>query len=350
MKRVAGIICFAVLCCAVSRVLANAADDFVLSYLQDKGIPLGFNSRGGEIVAIGHAICPSDTFGQDFASLRDKCHKLASLNARLEILQTLAVTSSGVRDAGLRHDGMQGERTVSSACKVFSERILSGWWVVISREHLDEKGFSVSVAIAWSPSSERRFADLKAGRLMPAQNWREELLAYIKGQDLTSWADVRLFVDSAGFPHLMGIGMADWDGHRLFRDAALRRADMLAQKNLLLALYGDSAVMAAAGKWRLDASSDSGHKKVEQVTFYESLAEVSVTMPLPKGCRPIYVTEVGCGRDGRKKIISVFSFEPPAVADVARTGGGEENRSATSEDRPSGIMIFNPNTGRYEKR
>ena len=341
--------CFAVLCCAASRVSANAADDFVLAYLQEKGISLGVNSRAGEIVAIGHASCPSDSFGNDFASLRDKCHKLASLDARSEILRTLAVTSSGERDAGLRHDGMQGERTVSSACKAFSERILSGWWVMVSRECLDGNRFSVAVAIVWSPSSERRFDDLKAGRLIPAQNWKEELLAYLKGQDLTSWADVRLFVDSAGFPHMMGIGTAEWDGHRLFRDAALRRADMLARKNLLLALYGDSAVMAAAGKWRRDASSASGHEK-EQVTFYESLAEVRVTMPLPRGCQSIYVTEVGCGQDGRKKIISVFSFEPPVAVDAGGTGGNETNRSATSDVQPSGMMIFNPNTGKFEKQ
>ena len=349
MKRVVGVICFAVLCCAASRVSANAADDFVLAYLRERGIPLGVNSRVGEIVAIGHASCPSDSFGNDFASLRDKCHKIASLDARSEILQTLAATSSGVRDSGLRHDGMQGERTASLACKAFSERVLSGWRVMVSRECIAENRFSVAVAIAWSPSSERRFDDLKAGHLMPAQNWKKELLAYIDGQDLTSWADVRLFVDSAGFPHLMGIGMAEWDGHRLFRDAALRRAEMLAQKNLLLALYGDSAIMAAAGKWRRDASSSSGHEAA-QVAFYESLAEVCVTMPLPKGCRPIYVTETGRGQNGRKRIISVFSFEPPAVADAAGTGGGEKDRSTTSEVRPPGIMIFNPSTGKFEKQ
>ena len=145
MRRVVGIMCIAVLYCAASRVSANAADDFVLAYLQERGIPLGFNSRVNEIVAIGHASCLSDSSGDDFASLRDKCHKLASLNARAEILQTLAVTSSGERDAGLRHDGIQGERTVSSACKAFSERILSGWWVMVSHEYVDENRFSVSV-------------------------------------------------------------------------------------------------------------------------------------------------------------------------------------------------------------
>lgn len=347
MKRGVGVICFAVLCCAASRVSANAADDFVLAYLQEKGITLGVNSRSGEIVAIGHASCPSDSFGNDCASLRDKCHKLASLDARSEILQTLAVTSSGVRDAGLRHDGIQGERTADSACRAFSERTLSGWWVVVSREHFDGNRFSVAVAVAWSLSGERRFDDLKAGRLIPSRNWRDELLAYVKGQDLASWADVRLFVDSAGFPHLMGVGMAEWDGHRLFRDTALRRADMLAQKNLLLALYGDSAIMAAAGKWRRDASSASG-PATEQMAFYESLAAVSVTMPLPKGCRPLYVTEVG--RGPQKKVISVFSFEPTAAGDAGESGGSGRGEPVVPGTRPSGVMIFNPKTGKFEKQ
>ena len=48
----------------------------------------------------------------------------------------------------------------------------------MSREHLDGARLSVAVAVAWSPFSERRFDDLKAGRLVPSPNWKGELRAY----------------------------------------------------------------------------------------------------------------------------------------------------------------------------
>lgn len=347
MKHLAGIVCLTVLCCAVPRASADVAEDLVLDFLRGKGIPLGLNSQAGEIVAIGHASCPADPSGDDFAALRDKYYKVASLHARSEILLSLAVASSATRNAGLHHDGISGERTAALACTAFSERILSGWWVLVSREHLDGNRLSVAVAVAWSPFSEHRFDDLKAGHLVPSLNWKDELLAYIKGQDLSSWADVRLFVDSAGFPHLMGVGVSDWNGHTLFRDAALRRADMFAQKNLLLALYGDAAVREAAGKWRRDVSPSSG-KDAGQMSFYESLAEVSVTMSPPKGCRPIYVDEV-TGHEGRKMIVSVFSFEPPVVEPGVQVM--EKRTDAGVAGVPSsGILIWNPKTGKFEKQ
>lgn len=349
MNRFVGTVCLAVLCSVASRVSADVAEDLVMAYLHERGIALGCNSQAGEIVAIGRAHCLPGSPGGDFASLRDKCHKIASLKARSEILQSILVTSSAAREAGLGHDGVAGERTAASACRAFSERRLSGWWVLVSREHVDGAGLSVCVAVAWSPSSERRFCDLKARRLVPAGDWKDELLAYIKGQDLTSWADVRLFVDSAGFPHLMGIGTADWEGHPSFRNAALRRADMLAQKNLLLGLYGDSAVMEAAGKRRRDASSGSA-TSAELSDFYESLSEVGITMPLPEGCRPIYMTETGVGENGRRKVLSVFSYEPSVVASAGGAGVGKGGRGTAFEASPSGVMIFNPNTGKFEGR
>ena len=167
--------------------------------------------------------------------------------------------------------------------------------------------------------------------------------AYIKGQDLSSWADVRLFVDSAGFPHLMGIGVSDWNGEARFRDAALRRADMFAQKNLLLALYGDAAVREAAGKWRRDVSPSSG-EDAGQTSFYESLAEVSVTTSPPKGCRPVYVGETTGAEEGRKTVVSVFSFEPP----VAETGVLALERG--TDAGAGGVLIWNPRTHKFEKQ
>ena len=107
--------------------------------------------------------------------------------------------------------------------------------------------------------------------------------------------------------------------------------------------------MEAAGKWRREVFSGSD-QDVLQLKFYESLSEIRVRDPLPEGCGPFHVVSIKNPVNGRKEFVSIYSFEPPVAVDAGGTGGKEKNNSATSEAQPSGVMIFNPNTGKYEKR
>ena len=351
MRRIVGIICFAVLCCAASRTAANAAEDSVRAQLSQRGLQPGFDGREGEIIALGKAMvkigdaasCPR------LAALRDRCHKVASLEARGKILQVLAQSLTADRTAGFHHDGIAADLDLAALSRVFSERVLTGWRIIASAETCSNGLYTVAVAVFWSRESEKTMDAAKAGRLALSGKWKDELTAYIKGRDLSTWADVRVFVDSNGFPHVLGVGLSDWDGDPRTQEVAMRKADMFARKNLMLGLYGDAAVMEAAGKWRKEVFSGSD-KDVSQQEFYESLSEIRVRDPLPEGCGPFHVASIKNPVNGRKEFVSIYSFEPPAAIGSSGRFPGKKVESAANGVSISGIMIFNPGTGKFEKR
>lgn len=351
MKRAAGIICFVALCCAVLCVSANTAEDVVRAQLSQRGLQPGFDGRKGEIIALGKAMVKigDATCYSRLAALRDRCHKVASLEARGKILQVLAQSLTADRMVDFQHDGISASLDLVTLSKVFSERVLTGWRIIASAEAYSNDLYSVAVAVSWSNESENTLEAAKAGQLVLSGKWKDELMAYIKGQDLSTWADVRVFVDSNGFPHVLGVGLSDWDGDSRTQDVAMRKADMFAQKNLMLGLYGDAAVMEAAGKWRREVFSGSD-KDVSQLKFYESLSEIRVRDPLPEGCGPFHVASIKNPVNGRKEFVSIYSFEPPVAIDVGGQFLSKETESAANEVQSSGVMIFNPNTGKFEKQ
>ena len=351
MKRAAGIICFVALCCAVLCVSANTAEDVVRAQLSQRGLQPGFDGRKGEIIALGKAMVKigDATSGSRLAALRDRCHKVASLDARGKILQVLAQSLTADRMVDFQHDGISANLDLVTLSKVFSERVLTGWRIVASAEAYSNGLYSVAVAVFWSNESEKTLEAAKAGQLVLSGKWKDELMAYIKGQDLSTWADVRVFVDSNGFPHVLGVGLSDWDGDPRTQGVAMRKADMFAQKNLMLGLYGDTVVMEAAGNWRKDIFSGSD-KDVSQLQFYESLSEIRVRDTLPEGCGPFHVAGIKNPVNGRKEFVSIYSFEPPVAVAVGGQFLSKKAESVTNGVQSSGVMIWNPNTGKYEKR
>ena len=59
-------------------------DDVVCAELSGKGLSLGYDETRGEIVAVGKNIVKMDDIAAHprLAVLRDRCHKIASLEAR----------------------------------------------------------------------------------------------------------------------------------------------------------------------------------------------------------------------------------------------------------------------------
>ena len=343
MKRFAEMFIALMACCAAFRASAGTAKNLVLEYLRENGIAEGVNFATGEIIAIGSAEWPVE--GPDGVSvqMRDKYRKVASLMARGDILQTILTSSSASRVAHFKHDGTCAEKDAASACEAFSKRALSGWRVLFAHECQEGGRYSVAVAVSWNLAGEQVLASVKAGNFIPARRWKEELLAYIKSQDLSTWGDVGVFVDSTGFPHVLGIGLAEWSEDPRMRDVAMRRADMFAQKNLLLGLYGDAAIFEAAGKLRKNAYAQSG-EEVSQLKFYEALSEVEVSITPPPGCRLFYTAPVENPISGRKATISIFSFEPNGEVWSGTTDG------TAGVPKAPGVMIWNPSTGKYEKQ
>lgn len=330
---------------------AETVDDVVLADLSQKGMQPGFDDRTGEVVAVGKSTVQIGEIASypRLAALRDRCYKVASLEARGKILQVLEQSLTAGRRSEFQHDGVSASLELATLSKVFSERVLTGWHIAASAEEYSKGLYSVAVAVSWSHGSEEKLKALKAGQLVPSDKWKDELLAHIKGQNLSNWADVRLFVDSKGFPHVLGIGLSDWDGNSRTQGAAILKADMFAQKNLMLGLYGDAAVMEAAGKWRREVFSKSD-SEVSELRFYESLSEIKVRDALPEGCGPFHMASIKNPVNGRKEFVSIYSFEPPVAIDVGGQFVSGTAESVTNDTQSSGVMIWNPNTGKYEKR
>ena len=329
-------------------------DDVVRAELSGKGLSLGYNEKRGEIVAVGKNMAKMEDVAScpRLAALRDRCHKIASLEARGKILQLMRQSLTAERSEDFQRDGNVASLNLFMLNKAFSERVLTGWRIVASAEEYSNGIYSVAVAVSWSNESEEKLEAAKAGQLVSSDKWKEELMAYIKRQDLSTWADVRVFVDSKGFPHVLGIGLSDWDGDPRTQNVAMRKADMFAQKNLMLGLYGDAAIMEAARKWRKEVFHRSGSDGL-LLKFYESLSEVQIRRTPPAGCGPFHVAVIENPVNGRKEFVSIYSFEPDVNFEYGQeriTSGISDNHKVSDAASASGVMLWNPNTGKFENR
>ena len=80
-------------------------------------------------------------------------------------------------------------------------------------------------------------------------------------------------------------------------------------------------------------------------SLYEALGEVSADTQLPAGSRPIFdkVVQIGGGR--MKSFVVVYGVDSPkGVRAVSDSSSKEIGKTL------EGGMIFNPNTGKFEKQ
>ena len=151
------------------------------------------------------------------------------------------------------------------------------------------------------------------------------------------------FVDSAGFFHRAGVGRAPFDGaSALQRNAAVKEADLWARKNLQLALYGRAAMRKKA---ELMKAHDRLEGERSLSSAYEALGDVSADTPLPAGSRPLFDKVVQVGDGQMKSFVVVYGVDPPKTV-----RGISDSGSQTAERAPDGVLIWNPNTGKFEKQ
>ena len=331
----------AVLASLAAQPAQAGARETVAGRLQAAGLHEGINADG-TIVAVGAAKRRLHGTETPSAQVRDICHKIASVEARSEILRSICASASAGRDAAFRHDGADAKRELAEACGTMSERVLGGWRIVESSEEVEDGVFAVAVAVAWSEAAEAQVADAASGKILPAPEWRGEVARFLGSADFSGWCFGRTFVDSAGFPHVLGVGVADWDGDPDTKRARSAMAAEMAKKNLLLALYGDSCVRERAAKEsrRMRAA---GERTSDVVSFYASLADISVSRPLPAGTRDLALTVVPRAGGGGT-VVSVFGCapEPPPAAPPRAASRGVRAQT--------GAKVFNPSTGKFENR
>ena len=314
-----GGICFA----AVSSL---DAEDALRRALVERGIRLGHDAETGVCTVIASA---SKKGAQPSA-----CFRMAELKALHQILNMRSQTMSGA--TAVRRD--EAAKTVRSLVETLSQADLDGCLLVDFLGRQDGDGWVVAVAMCWSEGLESRARASASGALRPADSWMDELKKLVDGCDGELLPPTLSFVDSKGFFHRAGVGVARVGGEApLQRDAAAREADIMARKNLQLALYGRAAMRRKA---ELMKSQDRLEDVKTVSSAYEALGEVSAEGPLPDGGRSVYDKVVRSG-DGSKFFVVVYG-----VVQGKAAGAGQPAPGTASGD----VLIWNPRTGKFEKQ
>lgn len=334
--RRSGISIVVLMAICLPDVRASECGNALISRLSTCGKTPGCDTGTGEIIAVGeHRM----RFDADFPlSQRDQCIRAAELAAKRAIVQTMGAVSSGRRNATLEDGKGQG-----SAYDLFAGQQLTGWSLVEMTEMAEGPDLAVAVAISWSPSSEANMRKMMSGLSRPADNWRREAQNFIRSQAICSGS--RVFVDELGCPHLLGIGLAQLSAEsQLMRDRAIRWADSLARKNLMLAMRGTTCALESLAECRSEKAAADGCA-AESLSDYGSATDLHDNGEVPGGIEPLTVFSMTCPVAGRKCVVSVWDYKPVVKEKGRGIGGGDVGRT-TQCDR---VKVFDPATGKYEE-
>ena len=335
-------LCGGVCCCAaVSRL---DAEGDLRSRMAQRGLRAGIDAETGAYTVIASAAKSGGEPGSPAAcAQRVACYRLAELRAIHQILNMRGQTMAGQTAVQSDRVGDAAVKTVRTFVETLSESDMDGCVVVDACELNDGARSVVAVAMTWSAELERRARASADGSLRQAAAWVEELKAHLDKWGGGLPPPTMAFVDSAGFFHRLGVGVAALGGESsLERNAAARSADLWARKNVQLALYGRAAMRKKA---ELMKNASRREELQSLASAYEALGEVTAEGPLPTGCTSVLDVVVADPSSSGKILVVVYGVKTQGTAfDVSvpvRPGRREV---------PSGVMIFNPNTGKFEKQ
>ena len=293
-----------------------------------------------------------------FLLVREKDHKIAELKAKAELLRFLRQHWSGREGLKLFADDEKVDIEMTSVVDLFAKSLVSGWYVLCSAERYENGVYSVAVAVTWSLELEAAGRAARAGCLPCSESYKPELEDWLKKQDLATWTGSRLFVDRVGFPHLLGIGVGDaGDSSRLWQKQLQMKTDLWARKNLMLALYGDAEARKVVLEWM--SMKSEAVMETDAESFYGALADIEIKAKVVEGMTSVFDRFVTHPITGQKMLVTVYGIFPKVfkqkkdvVPELNKTGcaSSVENPTRPPVSKQSGVMIFNPNTGKYEKR
>lgn len=326
-----------------------SAEQRLRDALVARGYTIGFDEGRNRFLFLGRQLAQvgEGDLGAWFARKRPTWARCAELRAKSKLLQALHSRARGANRLRMETGPSGAKHQAESTFALFAENELSGWRVLDSVEVLEKGVYEVSVAVLWSPELEAAGRAAREGRLSPSATWNTDCETWLAAQDLSLWTNTRVFQDVTGFPHLLGVGssvLADENSHRV--NAARMEADMKARGSLLLGLYGDAEVgRYAASRISSDSARGSGF---DTESAFMSLANVEVKGKNVVGMMPIYERVVEHPLVKQKVLVVVYGVRPQIAA--GRFAGDSVSAPRASGDSSVGVMIFNPNTGKFEGR
>jgi hypothetical protein len=332
----------------------DPAEQVVRQTVAQLGLSLGATKLDSQLVFVGlhKAEMEHPSKVPMFLLVREKDHKIAELKAKAELLRFLRQLWSGREEVKLFADDKNVDMEMTSAVDLFAKSLVSGWYVLCSAERYENGVYSVAVAVTWSLELEKAGRAARDGCLPCSKSYKTELDDWLKKQDIATWTGTRVFVDSAGFPHLLGVGVGDvGDSSRLWLKQLQMKTELWARKNLMLGLYGDAEASKVALERMSMDETDS-----DSESFYEGLANIEVKNEVIDGISLVVDGFVRHPITGRKMLVTIDGvlprIRPSHVAKQNQTGGVSPvmNRIRHSGMDQSGIMTWNPNTGKFEKQ
>ena len=330
-----------VCCAAISQM---DAEDAVRRRVVQRGLRVGLDAETGTYTVIASAAKSGIEDGSPAScAQRVACFRLAELKAIHQILNMRGQTMAGQTAVQRGHVDDAAVKTVRTFVETLSESDMDGCVVVDACELTDGTSRAVAVAMTWSAELERCARASAGGSIRPAAAWIEELKTY-----LANWGDglpppTVAFVDSAGFFHRLGVGVAALGGASpLERNAAARLADIWARKNLQLALFGRVAMRKKA---ELMKTSSRREELQGLASAYEALGEVAAEGPLPMGSLSILESVMMDSSSSGKLLVVVYGVKTQRTASGVAVPIQPGRLEGTS-----GVMVFNPKTGKFEKQ
>lgn len=218
--------------------------EFVAKQLNDLGINLGYDRVKNRFVQSATAIRETKSItSAGFTKLRDDLAMAAILDAKAKIAHLLRdeITASEMLTQYIAEDGskMVNQTAVS---KAVAQRTFLGMTILCTAESFIDGIYSVTAAVAWSPSKEasvrKQFtANLEQKEdIKPSPEWK----LWADKQNFAILFGPRTFVDTKGIRRYVGIGVVDIedkDGAALV--SAMRSARVKASRNLLFSIFSD---------------------------------------------------------------------------------------------------------------
>lgn len=370
------------ICCNAYILLGTAfgennatliVEDSVVSKLErqlsEHGLHCGYMPENKSLVVIGHSeleiSCPTNQQSK-FLLLRNRPILAAELDARRNLIKALRTHLELGDKSVLAMKDEDVSQINKSSLVLSAQKELMGCTIWQTCETYANGCYQVGVAMLWSAQMAQATEQtlcMPLGKATSSDS-KDEWTRWASQFDWTSMTGNRKFIDSEGVVRYVGIGCVDVEGIELTSRWMQHSQDLAlchARANLSLALYADTASVEAVLRLyselsdELRDSTDSYEKYVGKITRHSDKR----TAFAPE----VYATFVTHPITKRKMFVSVCGYEPWQLTELGifdrktlRSPNAQTSspRTATQPQKPStdnsGVMIWNPNTNKFEKR
>ena len=353
-----------IVCHAVVFAHANvnvSAEMQVERLLTQCCLQTGYNKSLGCLVAIGTV---SRDVGEvpdasNILLLRNSMMQEADLLARKNLIISFATAMRAREYSAINSEQGRIDWQMFSCHEIYANEVLDGCATLCCAESYLLGTYQVAVAVAWGRNG-RSIMTVRDKVLVAHEDAigeDDEWVCFAKSIDLATTVGSMTFFDRKGVLRFAGIGCADIDE---LEDSSLRL--QLAKKLALTSARGNLSLAICAniqaGEILLRNSVEKRELEKDlkgRLTIW--LRDITRKSNKQTACAPeVYSTIVVHPITKRRIFVSVCGYEPWQLAALGifdrRTlkTPMSESQPQKSEIESSGVMLWNPNTGKFEKR